>query len=119
MVEPGWQAELTGRGDLLLTRAGPAPARRAAGTGADPVLLEIFNNLFMSVAEQMGVRLRSTAHSVNIKERLDFSCAVFDSAGQLIANAPHMPVHLGSMGESIKMVISRNAAPSSRVTCSS
>jgi 5-oxoprolinase (ATP-hydrolysing) len=109
VVEPGWQAELTGRGDLLLTRAGPAPARRAAGTGADPVLLEIFNNLFMSVAEQMGVRLRSTAHSVNIKERLDFSCAVFDRAGQLIANAPHMPVHLGSMGESIKMVISRNA----------
>ncbi len=109
VVEPGWQAELTGAGDLLLTRAGPAPARRAAGTGADPVLLEIFNNLFMSVAEQMGVRLRSTAHSVNIKERLDFSCAVFDRAGQLIANAPHMPVHLGSMGESIKMVISRNA----------
>ncbi len=109
VVEPGWQAELTGQGDLLLTRAGPAPARRAAGTGADPVLLEIFNNLFMSVAEQMGVRLRSTAQSVNIKERLDFSCAVFDRAGQLIANAPHMPVHLGSMGESIKMVIARNA----------
>ncbi len=109
VVEPGWQAELTGRGDLLLTRAGPAPARRAAGTGADPVLLEIFNNLFMSVAEQMGVRLRSTSHSVNIKERLDFSCAVFDRHGQLIANAPHMPVHLGSMGESIKMVIARNA----------
>ncbi|MGP7998624.1 MAG: hydantoinase B/oxoprolinase family protein [Streptosporangiaceae bacterium] len=108
VVEPGWQAELTGRGDLVLTRPGPAPARRVAGTGADPVLLEIFNNLFMSVAEQMGVRLRSTAHSVNIKERLDFSCAVFDAAGQLIANAPHMPVHLGSMGESIKMVISRN-----------
>ncbi|HEY9242524.1 MAG TPA: hydantoinase B/oxoprolinase family protein [Streptosporangiaceae bacterium] len=109
VVEPGWQAELTGAGDLLLTRSGPAPARRAAGTGADPVLLEIFNNLFMSVAEQMGVRLRSTAHSVNIKERLDFSCAIFDRAGQLIANAPHMPVHLGSMGESIKMVIARNA----------
>jgi len=109
VVEPGWQAELTGRGDLLLTRAGPAPARRAASTGADPVLLEIFNNLFMSVAEQMGVRLRSTSHSVNIKERLDFSCAVFDRHGQLIANAPHMPVHLGSMGESIKMVIARNA----------
>ncbi len=110
VVEPGWQAELTGRGDLLLTRAGPAPARRAVGSRqADPVLLEIFNNLFMSVAEQMGVRLRSTAHSVNIKERLDFSCAVFDRHGQLIANAPHMPVHLGSMGESIKMVIGRNA----------
>ena len=109
VVEPGWQAELTRAGDLLLTRSGPAQARRAAGTGADPVLLEIFNNLFMSVAEQMGVRLRSTAHSVNIKERLDFSCALFDRAGQLIANAPHMPVHLGSMGESIKMVIARNA----------
>ena len=71
-------------------------------------MLEIFNNLFMSVAEQMGVRLQSTAHSVNIKERLDFSCAIFDAAGQLIANAPHMPVHLGSMGESIKMVLRRN-----------
>ena len=77
-------------------------------TSADPVLLEIFNNLFMSVAEQMGVRLQATAHSVNIKERLDFSCAVFDADGGLIANAPHMPVHLGSMGESIKMVIKRN-----------
>ena len=75
----------------------------------DPVMLEIFNNLFMSIAEQMGVRLRSTAHSVNIKERLDFSCAIFDDAGNLIANAPHIPVHLGSMGESIKMVIKRNA----------
>src|SRR5205814_4170846 len=84
------------------------PRRRAAGTAADPVLLEIFNNLFMSVAEQMGARLQSTAHSVNIKERLDFFCAVFDAAGQLVANAPHMPVHLGSMGESIKMVIRRN-----------
>ena len=109
VVEPGWQAELTGRGDLLLTRPGPAPARRAAGTGADPVLLEIFNNLFMSVAEQMGVRLRSTAHSVNIKERLDFSCALFDADGGLIANAPHIPVHLGSMGESIRIVVRRNA----------
>src|SRR5213076_806566 len=77
-------------------------------TEADPVMLEIFNNLFMSVAEQMGVRLQATAHSVNIKERLDFSCAVFDAGGGLIANAPHMPVHLGSMGESIKMVIKRN-----------
>jgi 5-oxoprolinase (ATP-hydrolysing) len=84
------------------------PDRADVGTEADPVLLEIFNNLFMSVAEQMGVRLQSTAHSVNIKERLDFSCAVFDADGGLIANAPHMPVHLGSMGESIKMVIERN-----------
>ena len=114
VLEPGWQAEVTGSGDLLLTRpqGRPAPSGAAAGRdarhGADPVMLEIFNNLFMSVAEQMGVRLQSTAHSVNIKERLDFSCALFDAAGQLIANAPHMPVHLGSMGESIKMVISRN-----------
>ncbi|MCW2911443.1 MAG: putative hydantoinase/oxoprolinase [Actinomycetia bacterium] len=112
VVEPGWQAAVTGRGDLLLTRPGGRPGHAAAGTeagtGADPVMLEIFNNLFMSVAEQMGVRLQSTAHSVNIKERLDFSCAIFDAAGRLIANAPHMPVHLGSMGESITMVISRN-----------
>jgi 5-oxoprolinase (ATP-hydrolysing) len=109
VVEPGWQAAVTGRGDLLLTRPGGRPDQAGAGsTQADPVMLEIFNNLFMSVAEQMGVRLQGTAHSVNIKERLDFSCAVFDAAGHLIANAPHMPVHLGSMGESIKMIISRN-----------
>ena len=109
MVEPGWQAVVTGRGDLLLSRVAARPDRADVGTTADPVMLEIFNNLFMSVAEQMGVRLQSTAHSVNIKERLDFSCAVFDADGGLIANAPHMPVHLGSMGESIKMVIKRNA----------
>src|SRR6185312_16272792 len=78
------------------------------GTGADPVMLEVFNNLFMSIAEQMGVRLAQTAYSVNIKERLDFSCALFDADGNLIANAPHMPVHLGSMGESIKTVIAKN-----------
>ena len=108
VVEPGWQAVVTGRGDLLLSRVTARPDRADASTTADPVLLEIFNNLFMSVAEQMGVRLQATAHSVNIKERLDFSCAVFDAAGGLIANAPHMPVHLGSMGESIKMVIQRN-----------
>ena len=109
VVEPGWQAVVTGRGDLLLARVAARPDRADVGTTADPVMLEIFNNLFMSVAEQMGVRLQSTAHSVNIKERLDFSCAVFDADGGLIANAPHMPVHLGSMGESIKMVIKRNA----------
>ena len=109
MVEPGWRAEVTPDEDLLLTRAVPRPGRSEAGTEADPVLLEIFNNLFMSVAEQMGARLRATAHSVNIKERLDFSCAVFDAGGGLIANAPHMPVHLGSMGESIAMVAARNA----------
>jgi 5-oxoprolinase (ATP-hydrolysing) len=108
VVEPGWQAVVTGRGDLSLERVIPRPGRAGAGTDVDPVLLEIFNNLFMSVAEQMGVRLQATAHSVNIKERLDFSCAVFDAEGGLIANAPHMPVHLGSMGESIKMVIQRN-----------
>ncbi|MDX6393485.1 MAG: hypothetical protein QOJ73_4548 [Streptosporangiaceae bacterium] len=109
VLEPGWQAEQTGRGDLLLARVDARQAQRSAGTAVDPVMLEIFNNLFMSVAEQMGVRLRSTSHSVNIKERLDFSCAVFDSAGGLIANAPHMPVHLGSMGESIKIIARRNA----------
>ena len=108
VVEPGWQAVVTDRGDLMLERTSPRPDRADVGTGADPVMLEIFNNLFMSVAEQMGVRLQATAHSVNIKERLDFSCAVFDAGGGLIANAPHMPVHLGSMGESIKMVIKRN-----------
>jgi N-methylhydantoinase A/oxoprolinase/acetone carboxylase beta subunit/N-methylhydantoinase B/oxoprolinase/acetone carboxylase alpha subunit len=109
VVEPGWRAELTGRGDLLLARVQARPGRAAAGTAVDPVMLEIFNNLFMSVAEQMGVRLQATAHSVNVKERLDFSCAVFDAGGGLIANAPHMPVHLGSMGESIKIVARRNA----------
>jgi 5-oxoprolinase (ATP-hydrolysing) len=109
VVEPGWRAVVSESGDLLLSRviARPGRAGRTAAA-ADPVLLEVFNNLFMSVAEQMGVRLQSTAHSVNIKERLDFSCAVFDAGGGLIANAPHMPVHLGSMGESIKMVIARN-----------
>jgi 5-oxoprolinase (ATP-hydrolysing) len=111
VIEPDWQAVVSDRGDLLLSRVAQRPDGAQAstrGAGSDPVLLEIFNNLFMSVAEQMGVRLQSTAHSVNIKERLDFSCAVFDAEGGLIANAPHMPVHLGSMGESIKMVIRRN-----------
>ena len=109
VVEPGWRASITDRLDLLLTRVGPDPATATrATTEADPVLLEVFGNLFMAVAEQMGERLRSTAHSVNIKERLDFSCAIFDADGGLIANAPHIPVHLGSMGESIKMVIDRN-----------
>ena len=109
VVEPGWRASITDRLDLLLTRVGPDSATTSrATTEADPVLLEVFGNLFMAVAEQMGERLRSTAHSVNIKERLDFSCAIFDADGGLIANAPHIPVHLGSMGESIKMVIDRN-----------
>ncbi|WP_028102787.1 hydantoinase B/oxoprolinase family protein [Pseudoduganella violaceinigra] len=109
VVEPGWQAEVTPQDHLVLTRIEALPARRAIGTTADPVMLEIFNNLFMSIAEQMGLRLQNTAYSVNIKERLDFSCAIFDAEGNLIANAPHMPVHLGSMGESIKTVMRENA----------
>ncbi|TJZ44007.1 5-oxoprolinase [Streptomyces piniterrae] len=107
VLDPGWQAAVGERGHLLLTRAEPRAGRVAVGTEADPVMLEVFNSLFMAVAEQMGVRLENTAHSVNIKERLDFSCALFDSEGNLIANAPHIPVHLGSMGESIKEVLKR------------
>ena len=110
VVEAGWQAEQTARGDLVLTRIAARPMRRALGTEADPVMLEIFNNLFMSIAEQMGVTLEHTAHSVNIKERRDFSCALFDPEGRLIANAPHMPVHLGSMGESVKTIIRERRA---------
>ncbi len=109
VVEPGWQATYTERRDLVLERVVALPARVAVGTSVDPVMLEIFNNLFMSIAEQMGTVLEKTASSVNIKERLDFSCAVFDRDGELIANAPHMPVHLGSMSESIKTVIRDNA----------
>jgi len=105
VVEPGWQAILTRENNILLERYQPLPTRVAIGTQVDPVMLEIFNNLFMSIAEQMGMVLENTASSVNIKERLDFSCAVFDQQGDLIANAPHMPVHLGSMSESIKTVI--------------
>ncbi len=105
VVEPGWQATVSESGDLILERVEALPARVAAGTEVDPVRLEIFNNLFMSIAEQMGVALQSTAYSVNIKERLDFSCALFDPSGALIANAPHMPVHLGSMGESVRSIL--------------
>ena len=110
IVEPGWSAEVTSLDHLVMTRTQARPARRAIGTEADPVMLEVFNNLFMSIAEQMGLRLQNTAVSVNIKERLDFSCALFDAQGNLIANAPHIPVHLGSMGESIKTIIRKNAA---------
>jgi 5-oxoprolinase (ATP-hydrolysing) len=109
VVEPGWEAVLTARDHLVLDRRIPRVTRFAVGTTVDPVLLEVFNNLFMNIAEQMGLQLQNTAHSVNIKERLDFSCALFDAEGNLIANAPHMPVHLGSMGESIKTVIRENA----------
>jgi 5-oxoprolinase (ATP-hydrolysing) len=109
VLEPGWAARLTALDHLVLERRVPREQRFAAGTTADPVLLEVFNNLFMNIAEQMGLQLQNTAYSVNIKERLDFSCALFDAQGNLIANAPHMPVHLGSMGESIKTVIRENA----------
>ncbi len=108
VVEPGWQAVVNDLGDLVLERVIAAPDRVAVATSVDPVQLEIFNNLFMNIAEQMGVVLENTAASVNIKERLDFSCAVFDPDGELVANAPHMPVHLGSMSESIKSIIREN-----------
>jgi 5-oxoprolinase (ATP-hydrolysing) len=108
VVEPGWRASVTAAGCVELRRVRPRSARHAAGTAVDPVTLELFNNVFMNIAEQMGLRLQNTAYSVNIKERLDFSCALFDAAGALIANAPHMPVHLGSMSESIRSVIARN-----------
>ena len=108
VIEPGWRAQLTALDHLVLTRVTPRAVTYAAGTRVDPVLLEVFNNLFMNIAEQMGLQLQNTAYSVNIKERLDFSCALFDAHGNLIANAPHMPVHLGSMGESIKTVINEN-----------
>ena len=108
VVEPGWQAQVTALDHLLLNRTEARQTKHAAGTSVDPVLLEVFNNLFMNIAEQMGLQLQNTAYSVNIKERLDFSCALFNAQGQLIANAPHMPVHLGSMGESIKTVIREN-----------
>ncbi|MER7273789.1 hydantoinase B/oxoprolinase family protein [Dactylosporangium sp. NPDC000244] len=107
VVDEGWQAAVTEFGHLLLERVRPSDTASEATTQVDPVLLEIFNNLFMSIAEQMGARLESTAQSVNIRERLDFSCALFDPDGNLIANAPHIPVHLGSMGASVKEVIRR------------
>lgn len=105
VIEPGWSALVDPIGNLILTRTEARAAPHAAGTECDPVMLEIFNNLFMAIAEEMGVALRNTATSVNIKERLDFSCALFDADGALIANAPHIPVHLGSMGDSIRTVI--------------
>ncbi|MGQ5719180.1 hydantoinase B/oxoprolinase family protein [Pseudochrobactrum asaccharolyticum] len=108
IIEDGWQARLTEHDHVVLTRIKALPKRVAIGTEADPVMLEIFNNLFMSIAEQMGVTLQNTAYSVNIKERLDFSCAVFDAAGNLVANAPHMPVHLGSMDASVATAIREN-----------
>ncbi len=108
VIEPGWQGTITDRGDLVLDRVVARPSRVAIGTSVHPVQLEIFNNLFMNIAEQMGVVLEHTAVSVNIKERRDFSCALFDLSGELVANAPHLPVHLGSMSESIRTIIEQN-----------
>ncbi|MDT0449567.1 hydantoinase B/oxoprolinase family protein [Streptomyces hesseae] len=108
VVEPGWQACVTDTGHLLAQRVAPPPEADVA-TRADPVMLEIFNSLFVSIAEQMGARLESTAQSVNIKERLDFSCALFDPRGDLVANAPHIPVHLGSMGTAVREVVHRRS----------
>ena len=105
IVEDEWKLEVTEHNHLILKRTAPRPRRTVVGTDADPVMLEVFNNLFMSIAEQMGASLENSAYSVNIKERLDFSCAIFDTSGDLVANAPHMPVHLGSMSESVKIVI--------------
>lgn len=105
VIEPDWRAEVLPRGHLLLTRAAPRPRKLAIGTTVDPVMLEVFHGHFMAIAERMGAALANTAHSVNIKERFDFSCAIFDSQGALIANAPHVPVHLGSMAESVRAVI--------------
>ncbi len=115
VVEPGWRATVTEANHLVLRRVAPRQPRIAIGTaregaGADPVMLELFNNLFMSIAEQMGAVLQNTAQSVNIKERLDFSCAIFDADGGLVANAPHIPVHLGAMGESVRAVIRSRGA---------
>ena len=109
VIEPGWQAEITARDHMVMTRVEDRPTEHAIGTEADPVMLEVFNNLFMSIAEQMGVVLQNTSYSVNIKERLDFSCAIFDDNGSLVANAPHIPVHLGSMSESVQTITRERA----------
>jgi 5-oxoprolinase (ATP-hydrolysing) len=110
IVEPEWRLTVTALNHLVLSRAVAKTRAHAIGTTADPVLLEVFNNLFMAIAEQMGVTLANTSYSVNIKERLDFSCAIFDPEANLVANAPHMPVHLGSMGESVRVVLNKRAA---------
>ncbi|MBI1417960.1 MAG: 5-oxoprolinase [Limimaricola sp.] len=109
IVEPGWQARALAGGGLVLRRVVPLNRKEAVGTTVDPVMLEVFNNLFMSIADQMGATLANTAYSVNIKERYDFSCAIFDAEGDLVANAPHVPVHLGSMSESVRTVLRQNA----------
>lgn len=109
VIDAGWQAEVVTGGNLVLQRIVPLKRDEAIGTSVNPVMLEVFNNLFMSIAEQMGATLANTAYSVNIKERLDFSCAIFDATGDLVANAPHVPVHLGSMSESVRKILDQNA----------
>lgn len=109
IVEKNWQAECLSGGNLVLKRRLPLVRREAVGTKVNPVMLEVFNNLFVSIADQMGATLANTAYSVNIKERYDFSCAIFDQSGDLVANAPHIPVHLGSMSESVRTVLTQNA----------
>ena len=109
MIEPGWSGRCLSGGNLLLERAEDLAREEAIGTAVDPIMLEVFNNQFMSIAEQMGATLENTAYSVNIKERLDFSCALFDAQGDLVANAPHVPVHLGSMSESVRLILAKNA----------
>ncbi|WP_226780467.1 hydantoinase B/oxoprolinase family protein [Oceaniglobus trochenteri] len=109
IVEPGWAAHTPDGADLILERIVPLERAEAVGTRVDPIMLEVFNNLFMSIAEQMGATLANTAYSVNIKERYDFSCAIFDPNGDLVANAPHVPVHLGSMSQSVRTVLAQNA----------
>ncbi|MEE9388214.1 MAG: hydantoinase B/oxoprolinase family protein [Paracoccaceae bacterium] len=109
VIDAGWQAQVVAGGNLVLQRIVPLTRDEAIGTSVDPVMLEVFNNLFMSIAQQMGATLQNTAYSVNIKERLDFSCAIFSSAGDLVANAPHVPVHLGSMSESVRKILAENA----------
>ena len=108
VIDRGWQAETVDGGNLVLKRIEPIKRAEAIGTSVDPVMLEVFNNLFMSIAEQMGATLANTAYSVNIKERLDFSCAIFGPEGDLVANAPHVPVHLGSMSESVRRILQQN-----------
>ncbi len=108
VVEPGWRAQADAAGNLILRRTGAAPRGEAIGTAVDPILLEVMGSLFMSIADQMGATLANTAHSVNIKERYDFSCAIFDAAGDLVANAPHVPVHLGSMSQSVRTILRRH-----------
>ena len=109
IIEDGWQAECVTGGNLILRRVVAIARKEAIGTSVDPVMLEVFNNLYMSIAEQMGATLANTAYSVNIKERLDFSCAIFDQNGDLVANAPHVPVHLGSMSGSVRSILQQNA----------